>query len=149
MQKKTIIRKKVLFLITKLYKKYKEIINYLIFGVLTTVISLLVYYVLTFTILDANNPVELQIANILSWIAGITFAYITNRNYVFNSNNKNIAKEASNFVIARVVTLIMDMVIMFVGVTLLNLNDKIFKLISQVIVIVCNYLFSKIFVFKK
>ncbi|MBQ2873648.1 MAG: GtrA family protein, partial [Bacilli bacterium] len=73
-----------------LYKKYKEIINYLIFGVLTTVVSLATYYLLVFTILDPNNPLELQIANIISWITCVTFAYITNRKYVFNSKNKNI-----------------------------------------------------------
>ena len=68
---------------------------------------------------------------------------------VFQSKNKNKLKEAGSFVLARVVTLIMDMLIMFVGVTLLHGNDKLLKLISQVIVIVSNYVFSKLFVFKK
>ena len=135
--------------IIKLLKKYKEIISYLIFGVLTTVVSLLIYYISVFTILDPDNAFELQIANIISWIAGVCFAYFTNRKYVFESNEKNKLKEASKFVLARVVTLIMDMVIMWVGVTLLHKNDKIIKLISQVVIIVSNYVFSKIFVFKK
>ena len=90
-----------------------------------------------------------QIANILSWIGAVIFAYITNRKYVFESKNKNILKECSSFFGARIITLIMDIVIMFVGVTLLKQNDKIFKILSQVVVIVSNYLFSKIFVFKK
>lgn len=135
--------------IVELYNKYREIINYLVFGVFTTVISLLVYYGLTFTIFDPNNPISLQIANIISWIAGVIFAYITNRKFVFDSKNKNLLKEISSFVGARIITLIMDMVIMYVGVTLFRGNDKIWKLISQVIVIVSNYLFSKIFVFRK
>lgn len=135
--------------IVSLYNKYKEIVNYLIFGFLTTVISLIVYYGLTFTVLDPNKSVSLQIANILSWVAGVIFAYVTNRKYVFNSKNDNIVKEIGSFVGARVVTLIMDMLIMFIGVTLLKFNDKVFKLISQVVVIISNYLFSKIFVFKK
>jgi putative flippase GtrA len=135
--------------VINLYNKYREIINYLIFGFLTTFISLLVYYILTVTIIDPNSAVELQITNIISWIAGVIFAYITNRKYVFNSNNDNLFKEISSFVGFRIITLIMDMVIMFVGVTLLRKNDKIFKLVSQVIVIVGNYLFSKIFVFRK
>ena len=135
--------------IKELFNKYREIIMYLIFGVLTTVVSLAVYYILVYTILNPNTPFELQVANIISWIAGVTFAYFTNRSMVFQSKNKNKLKEAGSFVLARVVTLIMDMLIMFVGVTLLHGNDKLLKLISQVIVIVSNYVFSKLFVFKK
>lgn len=135
--------------IKELFNKYREIIMYLIFGVLTTVVSLAVYYILVYTVLNPNNPFELQVANIISWIAGVTFAYFTNRSMVFQSKNKNKLKEAGSFVLARVVTLIMDMLIMFFGVTLLHGNDKLLKLISQVIVIVSNYVFSKLFVFKK
>ena len=135
--------------IKDLYLKYKEIINYLIFGVLTTVVSLIVYYVAVYTFLNPENAVQLQIANILSWIAGVTFAYFTNRKYVFDSKEQNRLKEAGKFVMARVVTLLMDMVIMWLGVTVLCFNDKIMKLISQVVIIISNYVFSKIFVFKK
>ncbi|MBQ2938168.1 MAG: GtrA family protein [Clostridia bacterium] len=133
----------------ELYKRYKEIINYLIFGVLTTVISLLIYYISVFTFLNPENSIQLQIANILSWIAGVTFAYFSNRKFVFESEEKNKIKEAGRFVLSRVITLIMDMIIMWLGVTLLCLNDKVIKLISQVVIIVSNYIFSKIFVFSK
>ncbi len=136
-------------MINDLYNKYREIINYLIFGFLTTIISLIVYYCLTFTIINPKDAIMLQVANILSWIAGVTFAYITNRKYVFNSKNTNIKKELVSFVSARVVTLILDMLIMGVFVTLLGFNDKIMKIISQVVVIVSNYVFSKLFVFKE
>lgn len=136
-------------IIKELYNKYKEIINYLIFGVLTTLVSLIVYYVSVFTFLDPKNAVQLQIANILKHIAGITFAYFTNRKYVFESTEKNKIKEAIDFVIARIATIIIDMFIMWLGVTILHFNDKIIVLIAQVIVIVSNYIFSKIFVFKK
>lgn len=132
-----------------LFIKYKEIIMYLIFGVLTTVISLIVYYLLTFTILDANNPLLLQIANIISWVAGVLFAYFTNRKYVFESKNTNKVKEFTSFVGARVATLVLDMLIMGVGVTWFAFNDKVMKLISQVLVIVGNYILSKLIVFKK
>lgn len=135
--------------IKELYSKYKEIINYLIFGVLTTVVSLAVYYISVLTFLNPENAVQLQIANILSWIAGVTFAYFTNRKYVFESKQQNKLKEASKFVLSRVVTLLMDMLIMWLGVTILHGNDKIMKLISQVVVVILNYVFSKIFVFKK
>ena len=135
--------------IKELYQKYKEIINYLIFGVLTTVVSLVVYYASVFTFLNPDNAVQLQIANILSWIAGVTFAYFTNRKFVFESQEKNKVKEASKFVLARVTTLVMDMVIMWLGVTVLHFNDKITKLVSQIVIIISNYIFSKLFVFKK
>ena len=135
--------------IKEIYMKYKEIINYLIFGVLTTVVSLLVYYISVFTFLNPDNAIELQIANIISWIAGVLFAYFTNRKFVFESKETDKLKEAGKFFLARVVTLVIDMLIMGVGVTTLHLNDKIMKLISQVVIIVSNYIFSKLFVFKK
>lgn len=135
--------------IKELYLKYKEIINYLIFGVLTTVVSLLVYYLSVFTFLNPENAFQLQIANILSWIAGVAFAYFTNRKFVFESKENNKLKEASKFILSRVITLIMDMIIMYLGVTLLHGNDKIIKLISQVVIVISNYIFSKIFVFKE
>lgn len=135
--------------IKELYKKYKEIVNYLIFGVLTTLVSLAVYYISVLTFLNPENAFQLQVANIISWIAGVAFAYFTNRKYVFESKEANKLKEASKFVLARVTTLVMDMLIMWLGVTILHGNDKIVKLISQVVVVVANYVFSKIFVFKK
>ena len=133
--------------IVGLFNKYKELIMYLIFGVLTTVVRLVSYYLLTVTILNPESGIQLQIANILSWIISVAFAYVTNRKYVFDS--KNIVKEITSFVGGRVATLLMDMAIMFIFVTVLHLNDKLFKLISQVVVIVANYIISKIFVFKK
>ena len=134
-------------LIKKLFTK--EIIMYLIFGVLTTVVSLAVYYILIYTLLNPENAIQLQIANILSWIAGVAFAYVTNRKYVFESKEKNKIKELGKFVTSRLATLFLDMLIMFIGVTCLKGNDKIVKLISQVLVIIGNYVFSKLFVFGK
>ncbi len=134
--------------VKKLYKKYDEIINYLIVGVLTTIVSLIIYYGLVYTILNPQNAIQLQIANILSWIGAVAFAYITNRKYVFKSKSKNIKKEAASFVSSRILTLLMDMGVMFLTVTIFKMNDKIAKLISQVIVTIANYVFSKLFVFK-
>ena len=135
--------------IMDLFNKYKEIIMYLIFGVLTTVVSLVSYYLLTMTILNPENGLQLLIANILSWILSVAFAYITNRKYVFESKSNNYLKEITSFVSGRVATLLMDVLIMFVFVTILHFNDKLFKLISQIVVIIANYIISKIFVFKK
>ncbi len=132
-----------------MYDKYEELINYLIIGVITTIISLSVYYLCVFTILNPNNPILLQIANILSWVSGLIFAYIANRKIVFKSKEKNIAKELTKFTIGRISTLLIDMLIMFISVTLLNLNDKIMKIISNIVIIVLNYILSKFIVFKK
>ena len=132
-----------------LYQKYREVIMYLIFGVLTTVVALAIYYGLVYTIIDPQNGFLLQIANFISWFGALIFAYVTNRKFVFQSHETNKVKEALSFAGARLVTLFMDMAIMFIGVTLLHGNDKIIKLISQVVVIVANYIFSKIFVFRK
>lgn len=132
-----------------IYHKNEEIWNYLIVGGLTTVVSLLTYYICVFTFLNPNNAVELQIANIVSWILSVAFAYVTNRVFVFKSKEKNIKKEATSFVASRIITLLLDMLTMFIIVTLLKFNDKIAKLVAQVIVTIGNYIISKLFVFKK
>ena len=87
--------------VVKLYKKYEEIINYLIFGVLTTLVSLITKWGLLYTILDPTNSLELQISIIISWICSVSFAYVTNRLYVFKSENKGILKEIVSFFGAR------------------------------------------------
>ena len=132
-----------------LYKKYDEIIKYLIFGVLTTIISLLTYYLLVATILSPNNTLELQIANIISWIISVTFAYITNKKYVFKSTNKPIIKEISEFYTGRLFSLLVDMILMYIFVSIINLNDKVVKLIIQIIIIILNYIISKLIIFKQ
>ena len=133
----------------EIIKRNREIISYLIIGVLTTIVSLISYYLLTITILSPNNSLELTIANIISWIISVLFAYITNRKYVFQSKDKNILKEASKFTLSRVTTLIIDILLMFIFVSILHFNDKIIKLLVQIIIIILNYIFSKLLVFKK
>ena len=132
----------------KIYKKYEELINYLIIGILTTIVSLATYYLLTLTILDANNKVYLQIANIISWLASVTFAYFTNRKFVFKVKNKSNIKECLNFYISRISTLLIDMIIMYIFVSRLKFDNKIVKLIAQVVIIILNYILSKFIVFK-
>ena len=132
----------------KIYKKYEELINYLIIGILTTIVSLVTYYLLTLTILDANNKVYLQIANIISWLASVTFAYFTNRKYVFKVKNKSNIKECLNFYISRISTLLIDMIIMYIFVSILKFDNKIVKLVAQVVIIILNYILSKFIVFK-
>ena len=136
-----------------LYNKYNEIVNYLIVGVLTTIVSLASKYILLFCFLDATNAFELQLAIIISWIIAVIFAYFTNRIFVFHSNCKNYFKEFFSFVSGRILTLLMEMIIMWFFVTLLSLNTDlwvfIFTIACQVLVTLGNYILSKLFVFKK
>ena len=139
--------------IIDIYKKYEEIINYLIIGVLTTVVNLAVKYALLFTVLNASDATQLQIAVVISWVVACIFAYITNRKIVFKSKSKKILKEFTAFVSARLFTLFLEMLIMFVFVTLLKLNSNlwvvIWSLVAQIVVIVVNYVLSKLVIFKK
>ena len=139
--------------IWNLYHKYEEIINYLIVGGLTTVISLAVKYGLLFTVMDASNAIELQAAVVISWIVAVAFAYIANRIFVFHSKSKKYLKEISGFVAGRIATLVLEMFIMWFFVTLLKLDSNlwvvVWTIVAQILVIVGNYIISKLFVFKK
>lgn len=133
----------------ELFRTYREIIMYLIVGGLTTVVSLAVYYGCVLTFLDPHDPVQLQAANIISWLAAVTFAYFTNRKYVFESESSHVLKEAAAFYGSRVTTLLLDMACMFLMVSVCGISDKIAKLVVQVLVTIGNYILSKFFVFKK
>lgn len=134
-----------------LYYSYQEIINYLIIGVITTIISLVVKYALLFTVLDAKNAIQLQLSIIISWLVAVVFAYITNRIVVFKSKSSKILKEMLLFFSSRIVTLLMESVILWFFITYLKLNTNIYvivwTLVAQVIVIVGNYILSKFIVF--
>lgn len=139
--------------IKKLYLKYQELTNYLIVGVLTTIVSLGVKYGLLFTILDASNAFELQIAVIISWILAVLFAYIANRKFVFKSKNENIFKEMGMFVSSRIATLLMESLILAFFISYLKMNSKeyviLWTLITQVLITIGNYVLSKLFVFQE
>lgn len=130
----------------KLYKKYKEIINYLIAGVLTTIVSILSY-----ELFKNVFHIHYIISNIISWIIAVTFAYIINSKFVFESNKKNKEKikEFISFVSCRILSLIIETISMYLMVDIIKLNSDISKIIAQFIVLVLNYLFSKFFTFKK
>ena len=131
-----------------IFKKYREIIMYLIFGVLTTVVSLAVYFLCTKTFLNAEDAFQLQLANVISWFFSVLFAFVTNRLFVFVSKGNWII-EMIKFYSSRVSTLLLDMLLMFVLVTLVGVNDMISKIIVQFVVIVANYVLSKLLVFKE
>ena len=133
--------------IKELIIKYKFIILYGIFGVLTTVINIGVYGVL-YSGLGVSNV----ISNVIAWVISVLFAFITNKLWVFESKNFNFklfVKELGSFTVCRVATGVLDLGIMFVGVDLLKGPAIILKIASNIIVIILNYVMSKIFVFKK
>ena len=150
----------------------KEIVSYVFFGVLTTVVNLAVFYLTKklFAAIGWNGffntivPEDSKIvelfsggseyldANLIAWVAGVIFAFVTNKLFVFESKSwrPSIAgKEFTGFVGARVFSLFVEMLGMFVMVTLLAWNELIAKLIVGVIVIIMNYIFSKLLIFKK
>lgn len=130
-----------------IFKKYRELIVYIFFGVLTTLVNWLAYWLLT-DLLRMDYMPAAFIAQVLS----ILFAYLTNRTWVFHSQvrgARGIALEMAKFFGARGVSLVLDMACMFVGVDLLSINDKAVKVASSVVVVVANYVFSKVFVFRK
>lgn len=139
--------------IINFYKRHEEIISYLMVGFLTTLVNLIVKYLLLFFAFDAQKDIELQSAVFISWIVAVIFAYITNRKFVFMSKNNDIFRELVNFVSSRIVTLLMEMIFMWFFISLLKLNSDnyviIFSIIAQILVIIGNYIFSKLFVFKK
>lgn len=139
--------------IIDLYKKYEEIVNYLIVGGLTTLVSLLVKWGLLYTVLDPKNAVQLQAAIIISWIAAVTFAYVTNRKFVFKSKSNKILLEVFEFFCSRLLTLLLEMVLMWLFVTFLKMDSDFFVMfwtvVVQALVIIFNYILSKLIVFKK
>ena len=129
--------------ISALYHKNKKIINYIIVGALTTFVSVLSYWLFRFIIKDYI------ILSILSWICAVTFAYITNRLFVFESKSNNIVGEVTKFVSCRLLTLILEITLMALFVSILHINDMISKIVLQFVVLALNYILSKLIVFKK
>ena len=130
-----------------LYKKYEEIINYILVGGITTVISILSYFLIR-TILKSDTSLNVQISTVFSWVVAVTFAYFANRIFVFKSNNSKKI-ESVKFITSRIMSLLIEMLVMLILTAVLKINDKIAKILVQFIIVVLNYLFSKIFVFKK
>lgn len=127
----------------------REAVMYLFIGGLTTLVGLGSYWLVTRTFLDPCVPLQLQAANCISWVLAVAFAYVTNRIFVFRSHNDNILAEAGKFCLSRLATLGLDMLFMFITVSVCGLDDRWMKLISTVIVTVANYILSKLLVFMK
>ncbi len=128
-----------------IYERYKEIILYIIFGVLTTIVNFLIYFLFT-NLLHVNY----LISNFTAWIGAVIFAFFTNKKYVFNANNTkllNYIKEFIMFTSSRGFSFLVETFLLFLGVELIKLNDGIVKVSVAVIVVILNYFFTK-FVFK-
>lgn len=124
----------------------RETILYLVFGVLTTVVNYAVYYPCRLL------GLHYQLCNVLSWTAAVAFAYITNKLFVFESRSFSpsvLCREIILFAGARIFSLLCEMVLMWLGVDLLHIHDFIMKLAAAVLVIILNYVFSKLYIFKK
>ena len=138
-----------------IFEKYHEIISYLIFGVLTVFINIIVKYIMWGFFCDPkiDNYFNQQFPVDLSWFIAVLFAYLTNKKYVFMSNNGNNSIEFISFFLSRIFTLILEKVLTFIFVTKLSITEGVsflfITLFIQFIVIVLNYVCSKIFVFKK
>lgn len=156
----------------KIFEKYREIIIYLIVGVLTTIVSWGACFVAKL-FLDPTQELQNFIINTIGWVAGVVFAYPLNRKWVFKSNNDKIVKEFMGFASSRLSTWILDILIMWFFVNICPLNNLIIKVcswlnislatadidsvnywvvkicISAVLVTILNYVFSKLLIFKK
>lgn len=135
-------------LLVELYYKYKEIFDYLFFGGLVTIVNFISYYI------PANIiGVDKIVSNLIAFIISVIFAYVVNKEYVFETKwegIQNVFKEFSSFVISRIGTgLLCDILIFAFMINILNINDVISKIFTQILVVILNYIIGKWFVFKQ
>ncbi|AXG38644.1 GtrA family protein [Enterococcus gilvus] len=124
-----------------------ELFIYLFFGGLTTIVNI-VTFTLSYQVFDFSWP----ISNTISWIFSVLFAFITNKVWVFQSKTesfKGLAWEFSKFIFARIISFGMDMACMYLFIDMLHTGNLVAKIITQVVVVIANYIFSKVFIFKK
>ncbi len=134
----------------ELLTKYREIIIYLIVGVLTTIVSWGANFLCEWLFFDPTISWQNDIINTIGWIAGVTFSFPLNRKWVFKSTNPHVVKEFFGFAVSRLSTWLLDIVIMRVTVNVFGISYWIAKIfISSVLVTILNYVFSKVFIFGK
>lgn len=132
--------------VRELFIKYRELLSYLFFGVLTTVVNYVSYLLLAPFFGTTTIPTA------IAWVLSVAFAYLTNRRWVFRSQAKGAAailREAGSFVGARLISGVIDVGIMWVFADRLGFNDKLVKLASNVFVVIFNYIASKLIIFRK
>ena len=129
-----------------LLKQHRDLVLYLVFGVLTTVVNYMVYFPLLWLQLPAS------VSTAVSWAAAVAFAFVTNKPFVFESHDwsaKVVKPELAKFVGARLFSGIVDTLIILLTVDILGWSGVIMKLVTSVLVIILNYITSKLFVFHK
>lgn len=130
--------------IINIYKKHREGILYLFFGGTSFVLNMALYALFTYA-LHMNE----LIANFIAWIIVVAYAFVTNKFFVFQNKTKsNLLTQIISFYMSRIATLCIEELIIFVFITKLEYNSLIIKLIAQIIVIVLNYILSKLIIFK-
>lgn len=134
-------------MIKTIFNKYKDLVYYMIFGLLTTVVNVILYYLCSHIL---NLPTT--ISTFIAWFMAVSFAYLTNRTLVFHSNAKDfkmIVREIVSFFLCRVATGLLDIGIMYLFVDILKQNDIIIKIASNILVIVLNFIASKLIIFRR
>lgn len=129
------------------FRKYKEPILYLFFGGLTTFVNILVYYSLS-----NICRVDYLVSNVIAWFVSVSFAFITNKFFVFESKEKKkeiVLKETISFFLCRIASLGFDMGSMYFMISILDWNQLLSKVLTNIIVIIMNYVLSKILVFRR
>lgn len=130
-----------------LLEKYREVFSYLFFGVLTTAVN----YV-TFALAVQILPVSATAANVIAWVVAVAFAYLTNKPFVFRSHDwsaKTVVPELGKFLSCRVGSGVMETAIILIAVDILGGNKYLWKLLTNVLVVIVNYIGSKLLVFRK
>ena len=128
---------------SNLFKKYKEPLLYIVFGTATTLVNFIAYFLLS------KLSISTAISTVLAWLLSVLFAFFTNRKYVFDASKNGFLKQLIGFFSMRIATGVLDLLIMIFFVDILEFNDLVIKVLSNVLVIILNYIFSKFLVFKK
>ncbi len=136
-----------------IYRNHREGMRYLIFGGLATLVNILVFIICARLIfLNLTDDLRVNISNVIAIIISILFAYITNKLFVFETkteSKKDLLREFTSFISCRIVTAIMDLGLMQLTVNILNWNDILMKILVNILVILVNFIFSKLIIFKK
>ena len=128
------------------YNRSYEVLWYLFFGFCTTVLNIFTFLFLR------KVGVSVYLSNVIAWVVGVLFAFLTNKFFVFESREKNLKKtmkETISFFLCRLLSLLFDMGIMYLMIDVLQANELLSKIVANIVVIILNYVFSKVFVFKK
>ncbi len=132
----------------KIWRKLmsREVISYLIFGVLTTLVNWVFYGSMV------KTGIDYRIATAAAWVVSVLFAYVVNKIFVFQSYDMHLnymIKEVISFTACRVLSRVMELVLMVIMVSWLNMDEYVSKVLVSVVVVVANYVFSKLFIFRK